>query len=63
MTEATPEPKQALVELIDAYAAAKTTNNEALIRLSVSQLQGFLAEHAVIPAPKKPAKAAKKSEE
>jgi hypothetical protein len=43
------DTKQTLANLIDAYAAAKGTNNETLIRLSVSQLQDFLARHDVVP--------------
>lgn len=43
------DTKQNLANLIDAYAAAKGTNNETLIRLSVAQLQDFLASHDVVP--------------
>ncbi|MBM4057146.1 MAG: hypothetical protein FJ275_02760 [Planctomycetes bacterium] len=43
------DTKQNLANLIDAYAAAKGTNNETLIRLSVAQLQDFLAHHDVVP--------------
>lgn len=43
------DTKQNLANLIDAYAAAKSTNNETLIRMSVAELQGFLARHDVVP--------------
>jgi hypothetical protein len=43
------DTKQNLANLIDAYAAAKSTNNETLIRMSVGQLQDFLARHDVVP--------------
>jgi len=49
MTE-TPSsnPKQLLVELIDAYAAAKITGNETLVRLALEPLQVFITEHDVV---------------
>jgi len=43
------DTKQTLANLIDAYAAAKSTSNETLIRMSVAELQGFLASHDVVP--------------
>jgi len=43
------DTKQNLANLIDAYAAAKSTNNETLVRMSVGQLQDFLARHDVVP--------------
>ena len=49
MSEATPaNPKQLLADLIDAYASAKMTGNETLIKLSVTQLQAFLETHEVV---------------
>jgi hypothetical protein len=43
------DTKQTLANLIDAYAAAKQTNNETLVRMSVAELQAFLARHDVVP--------------
>jgi hypothetical protein len=43
------ETKQNLANLIDAYADAKKTGNEMLIKMAVTSLQEFLAEHDVIP--------------
>jgi len=50
MTEATTSPKQILAELIDAYASAKATGNEMLLKMSVSHLNEFLNGHEVISA-------------
>jgi hypothetical protein len=42
----TPSPeKLKLIELIEAYASAKTTANEALLRMAASGLQSFLLGH------------------
>lgn len=46
------ETKQQLAALIDAYADAKRTGNETLIKLATEQLQGFFAEYDVVPAAK-----------
>ena len=43
------ETKQQLATLIDAYADAKRTNNEILIKMASEQLQGFFSAHDVIP--------------
>ena len=44
----TPSPeKLKLIELIEAYASAKTTANEALLRMAASGLQSFLVGHEV----------------
>lgn len=40
--------KQQLAELIEAYAAAKTTNNRLLLEFSAGQLSGFLQKVDVI---------------
>lgn len=45
------ETKQALANLIDAYADAKKSGNETLMRLAASPLQEFLASHEIIPIP------------
>lgn len=34
--------KQQLADLIEAYAAARTTNNRILLEFSTNQLSGFL---------------------
>ena len=51
MTEATTSSKQVLADLIDAYAAAKMSGNETLVRLSLGPLQEFLGSHALVPIP------------
>jgi hypothetical protein len=43
------ETKQQLATLIDAYADAKRTNNEILIKMASEQLQEFFSAHDVIP--------------
>lgn len=43
------ETKQQLANLIDAYAEAKRTGNETLIKLAVGPLQEFLTTHDVVP--------------
>jgi len=50
MSENQVNPKAALAELIDAYASARATNNEALIKMSVSHLNVFLSSHDVVAA-------------
>lgn len=42
--------KQQLAELIEAYAAAKTTNNRLLLEFSAGQLSGFLQRIEVVEA-------------
>ena len=55
MSEATQaNPKQLLADLVDAYAAAKMTGNETLIKLSITHLQEFLGTHSVVPNPVAP---------
>ena len=49
MTEATPSTKQILADLIDAYATAKMSGNETLVKLSIGPLQEFLGTHDVVP--------------
>jgi len=51
MTEATPSPKQVLADLIDAYATAKMSGNETLVKLSIGPLQEFLGAYALVPIP------------
>ncbi len=47
----TPNPsKVKLVELIEAYASAKSTANESLVRMAAGGLSSFLAGHDVVEA-------------
>lgn len=41
--------KQQLANLIDAYADAKRSGNETLIKLATSPLQEFFSNHDVVP--------------
>ena len=50
MTEATTSAKQALADLIDAYATAKMSGNETLIKLAIGPLQEFLGAWDLVPA-------------
>ena len=43
------ETKQTLATLIDAYADAKKTGNDNLIKMAVGPLQDFLSSHDIIP--------------
>lgn len=43
------ETKQQLANLIDAYAEAKKSGNETLIRLAIGPLQEFITTHDIIP--------------
>ena len=48
--EAQPKaPVEQLAELIDAYATAKQTGNETLVRCAVGPLQQFLQQVDVTP--------------
>ena len=52
MTEPTYTPEaQTLVTLVDAYGAAKISQNEHLIRLVLGQLQNFVETHDITPKP------------
>jgi len=44
------ETLKALSERIDAYASAKVSNNESLIRFAIANLQQFLNDHVIVPA-------------
>lgn len=47
----TPNPlKVKLVELIEAYASAKSTANESLVRMAAAGLSSFLGGHEVVEA-------------
>ncbi len=48
MTE-TLDAKQKLAEMIEAYATAKGSNNEMLIRMAIANLQSFLQSVDVVP--------------
>lgn len=43
------EIKQQLANLIDAYAEAKKSGNETLIRLAIGPLQEFITTHDIVP--------------
>jgi hypothetical protein len=43
------ETKQQLATLIDAYADAKRTGNDALMKMATAQLQEFFSGHDVVP--------------
>ena len=48
-TPEAPSTAQQLADLIDAYAAAKMTGNETLVKIAVGPLQQFLASHDITP--------------
>jgi len=48
-TPEAPNTAQQLAELIDAYAAAKMTGNETLVKIAVGPLQQFMAGHDITP--------------
>jgi len=48
MSEVTRAPKEIIVELIDAYAAAKMSGNDALVKMSILQIQTFFNTHEVV---------------
>jgi len=43
------DTKQNLANLIDAYADAKRSGNETLIKLAATPLQEFFAAHDIVP--------------
>lgn len=43
------ETKQTLANLIDAYADAKKSGNEILVKMAVGPLQEFLNAHDIVP--------------
>ena len=50
MSEAPSPSKVKLVELVEAYASAKSTGNESLVRMAAGGLSSFLAGHDVVEA-------------
>jgi hypothetical protein len=44
------ETLKKLSEAVDAYASAKVSNNESLIRFAIANLQQFINGHVIIPA-------------
>jgi len=48
MSENQNDPKAVLAELIDAYASARVTNNETLIKMSVGHLNAFINAHDIV---------------
>lgn len=49
MSQTDPEVLKALSEAIDAYATAKASNNESLVKFSIANLQQFLNVHTITP--------------
>ena len=43
------DPKQQLAELMDAFAAAKASQNETLQRLVLAQVNQFFTTHKIVP--------------
>ena len=43
------EPKQQLADLMDAFAAAKASQNETLQRLVLAQVNQFFTTHEIVP--------------
>jgi hypothetical protein len=43
------DTKQTLAALIDAYADAKRSGNETLIKLAAAPLQEFFSAHDIVP--------------
>ncbi len=43
------DPKQQLAELMDAFAAAKASQNETLQRLVLAQVNQFFSTHEIVP--------------
>lgn len=43
------DPKQKLADLIDTFAAAKASGNEALQRMALQPIQEFFATHNITP--------------
>ena len=50
MSDAPSPSKVKLVELVEAYASAKSTGNESLVRMAAGGLSSFLAGHDVVEA-------------
>ena len=48
MSDAPSPSKVKLVELVEAYASAKSTANESLVRMAAGGLSSFLAGHDVV---------------
>lgn len=47
--------KQALAQLIDAYADAKASKNQILVSYATQELQNFIQQVDIVPAPPAPA--------
>ena len=43
------ETLKELSTAIDAYASAKVSNNESLIKFAIASLQDFLGKHSITP--------------
>lgn len=48
-TPTPPNPRQILADLIDAYAAAKASGNDTLVRMAIQPIQQFLQAHEFVP--------------
>lgn len=46
--------KQALAQLIDAYADAKSSKNQILVAYATQELQNFIQQVDIVPAPPAP---------
>ena len=44
-----PDTLKQLSDSIDAYASAKVSNNETLIKFSIGSLQQFFQTHDIVP--------------
>jgi|688.fasta_scaffold1336020_1 hypothetical protein len=43
--------KQALAQLVDAYADAKMSKNQILLQYATQELQNFIQQVEIVPAP------------
>ena len=55
--------KQALAQLIDAYADAKASKNQILQQYATQELQNFIQQVEIVPAPPTPPAPEAESEE
>lgn len=46
--------KQALAQLIDAYADAKASKNQILLQYATQEIQSFIQQVDIVPAPPAP---------
>ena len=55
------DPKKQLADLMDAFAAAKVSNNEYLQRLVLQQVSAFLSAHDITPISQETSQISEKS--